>query len=42
VDPYLLMIQNFGKKIRGQESWVLPLETSLSVQKMLDQLHGFR
>ncbi len=42
VDPYLLMIQNFGKKIRGQESWVLPLETSLSVQKMLDQLRGFR
>jgi len=42
LDPYLLMIQNFGKKIRGQESWVLPLETSLSVQKMLDQLHGFR
>ncbi len=42
VDTYLLMIQNFGKKIRGQESWVLPLETSLSVQKMLDQLHGFR
>ncbi len=42
LDPYLLMIQNFGKKIRGQESWVLPLETSLSVQKMLDQLRGFR
>lgn len=42
VDPYMLMIQNFGKKIRGQESWVLPLETSLSVQKMLDQLQGSR
>ena len=42
VDPYMLMIQNFGKRIRGQESWVLPLETSLSVQKMLDQLHGSR
>ena len=42
VDPYMLMIQNFGKRIRGQESWVLPLETSLSVQKMLDQLQGSR
>jgi D-xylose 1-dehydrogenase (NADP+, D-xylono-1,5-lactone-forming) len=42
VDPYMLMIQNFGKRIRGQESWVLPLETSLSVQEMLDQLQGSR
>lgn len=42
VDPYMLMIQNFGKKIRGQESWVIPLETSLSVQKMLDQLQRSR
>jgi predicted dehydrogenase len=41
VDPYMLMIENFGKKINGQESWVLPLETSLSVQKMLGQLQSF-
>jgi len=40
VDPYMLMIENFGKKIHGQESWVLPLETSLSVQKMLGQLQN--
>lgn len=33
VDPYMLMIENFGKKIQGQDSWVLPLETSLWVQK---------
>ena len=37
-DPYGLMIENFGKRIHDQESWVLPLETSLSVQKMLGQL----
>ena len=40
VDPYMLMIENFGKRILGQESWVLPLETSLSVQKMLGQLQS--
>ena len=40
VDAYMLMIENFGKRIHGQESWVLPLETSLSVQKMLDQLQS--
>ena len=38
VDPYQLMIENFGKKVQGQESWVLPLETSLFVQRALDQL----
>jgi predicted dehydrogenase len=38
VDPYRLMIENFGKKLQGQPSWVLPLETSLSVAKMVDQL----
>ncbi|CAB4886196.1 unannotated protein [freshwater metagenome] len=42
VDPYMLMIENFGKRIQGQESWVLPLETSLSVAKMLEQLQGSR
>jgi predicted dehydrogenase len=41
VDPYRLMIENFGKRIQGQESWVLPLETSLSVAKVVDNLRGF-
>ena len=40
VDSYKLMIENFGKKVQGQESWVLPLETSLFVQRALDQLHA--
>ena len=40
VDPYMLMIENFGKRIHSQESWVLPLETSLSVAKMLGQLQS--
>jgi hypothetical protein len=32
------MIENFGRKLQGQPSWVLSLETSLSVAKMVDQL----
>ena len=40
VDPYRLMIENFGKKIQAQESWVLPLETSLSVAKVLEQIQS--
>jgi predicted dehydrogenase len=40
VNPYMLMIENFGKQIQGQESWVLPLETSLWVQRVGDQLRG--
>ena len=40
VDPYRFMIENFGRKIQGQDSWVLPLETSLWVQKAVDQLRG--
>jgi D-xylose 1-dehydrogenase (NADP+, D-xylono-1,5-lactone-forming) len=39
VDPYMLMIENFGKKIQGEAAWVLPLETSLWVQKAVDQLN---
>ena len=40
VDPYMLMIENFGKKIQGEDSWVLPLETSLWVQSIVDQLRA--
>ena len=42
VDPYMLMIENFSERINGEDSWILPLETSLWVQKVGDQLrmHG--
>ena len=40
VDPYMLMIENFGKKTQSEDSWVLPLETSLWVQKAVDQLNA--
>jgi predicted dehydrogenase len=39
-DPYRIMIENVGRRIRGEESWVLPLETSLWVQKIVDKLRG--
>jgi len=39
VDPYRVMIEDFGKKVQGEKSWVLPLETSLWVQRVVDQLH---
>ena len=42
IDPYRLMIENFGKRMQGQDIWVLPLETSLSVAKVLEQLQGSR
>jgi len=38
VDPYRVMIENFGRVIQGEEGWVLPLETSLWVQKAIDRV----
>lgn len=40
INPYMLMIESFGRRIQGQDSWVLPLETSLWVQRAVDQLRG--
>ena len=37
VDPYRVMIENFGRVIQGEEGWVLPLQTSLWVQKAIDR-----
>jgi predicted dehydrogenase len=39
-DSYALMIESFGNKVNGLDRWVLPLETSLTVAKMLGQLNG--
>jgi D-xylose 1-dehydrogenase (NADP+, D-xylono-1,5-lactone-forming) len=38
VDAYMLMIENVGKKIQGEDSWVLPLKPSLWVQTMVGRL----
>jgi predicted dehydrogenase len=40
VDAYRLMIENFGRKVQRQESWVLALETSLFVHKAMDQIRA--
>jgi hypothetical protein len=40
VDTYALMLESFGNRVNGLESWVLPLEASLKVGKMLDQLRN--
>jgi predicted dehydrogenase len=40
LDAYQLMIENFGRKVQGLESWVLPLETSLFVHKVMDKLRA--
>jgi predicted dehydrogenase len=40
VDPYRVMVENFGKEIQGEKSWVLPLETSLWVQKAIDRVRS--
>jgi hypothetical protein len=39
-DSYALMIENFGNRVNGLDGWVLPLETSLTVAKIIGQLRG--
>lgn len=38
VDPYQLMIENFGAKINGETSWILPINESIRVMEILDQI----
>ena len=40
-DSYALMIESFGNRVNGLDSWVLPLETTLTVAKMLGHLQSF-
>jgi len=39
-DSYALMIESFGNRVNGLDSWILPLEPTLIVAKMLDQLRN--
>ncbi len=41
VDPYKLMIENFGEHIAGRDSWVVPMEQSLAVMKVIDQIRAW-
>lgn len=40
VDSYSLMLESFGNRMNGQDSWVLPLERSRTVAKILNQLRS--
>lgn len=37
-DPYLLMVDAVSRRVRGADDWVLPLETSLEVARVLDDV----
>ena len=41
VDPYQLMIENFGDHIMGRTSWIMPMEQSLAVMQVVDQIKAF-
>jgi predicted dehydrogenase len=38
VDPYQLMVENFGARIKGEASWVLPIEETIRVMEILDEI----
>jgi predicted dehydrogenase len=38
VDPYSIMIENFGNYIKGEPAWIPPIEQSLYVMQLLDQI----
>jgi predicted dehydrogenase len=41
VDPYQLMVENFGEHIMGRDSWIMPMQQSLAVMKVVDQINAF-
>ena len=38
VDPYQLMVENFCARIIGEESWILPMEETIRVMEILDEI----
>jgi D-xylose 1-dehydrogenase (NADP+, D-xylono-1,5-lactone-forming) len=38
VDPYQLMVENFGSRILGEPSWILPMTETIRVMEILDQI----
>jgi predicted dehydrogenase len=42
VDPYQLMVENFGARIIGETSWILPIEETIQVMEILDQIAATR
>jgi predicted dehydrogenase len=41
VDPYQLMVENFGEHIMGNSGWIMPMQQSLVVMKIVDQIRAF-
>ena len=38
VDPYQLMVENFGSRIVGEPSWILPMSETIRVMEILDEI----
>ena len=38
VDPYQLMVENFGSRIAGEPSWILPMSETIRVMEILDEI----
>lgn len=38
VDPYQLMVENFGSRILGEPSWILPVSETIRVMEIMDQI----
>jgi predicted dehydrogenase len=38
VDPYQLMVENFGSRILGEPSWILPVSETIRVMEILDEI----
>jgi D-xylose 1-dehydrogenase (NADP+, D-xylono-1,5-lactone-forming) len=38
VDPYQLMVENFGSRILGEPSWILPMSETIRVMEILDEI----
>ena len=38
VDPYQLMVENFGSQILGEPSWILPMNETIRVMEILDEI----
>ena len=41
VDPYQLMVENFGAQINGEANWILPIEETIRVMEILDEIALF-
>lgn len=38
VDPYQLMVENFGSRLLGEPSWILPVSETIRVMEIMDQI----